>query len=61
MYPAPDTVTLRVRAGLQNRSRKYPVGGKDWPRVLWKDECVDSDNLSKGWMRNDRLVMVCIW
>ncbi|CDO68243.1 hypothetical protein BN946_scf184842.g6 [Trametes cinnabarina] len=46
-----------LRRALQNGSRRYPTGGRDWPVVLWKDERVDSDNLSVGFLRNRRLVM----
>lgn len=48
----------RVRRALQNGSRKYPAGARDWPLVLWEDEKVDTENLSIGFLRNRRLLMV---
>ncbi|KAI1791104.1 hypothetical protein LXA43DRAFT_1094917 [Ganoderma leucocontextum] len=46
-----------VRAGLQNRSVKYPAGSKDFMYVLWQDEKVDPENFVDGFLRNRRLIM----
>ncbi|KAI0704170.1 hypothetical protein C8T65DRAFT_696600 [Cerioporus squamosus] len=48
----------RVRRALQNQSRKYPVGAKNWPRVLWLNEEFDHENPSEGFLRNRRLILI---
>ncbi len=48
-----------MRAGLQNRSRKYPVTGKDFNKGLWEGgTAVDPDNLSTGFLRHEHLTKV---
>ncbi|KAI1789114.1 hypothetical protein LXA43DRAFT_1063118 [Ganoderma leucocontextum] len=50
-----DWDDTEVRKGLQNRSRKFPAGPKDYARVLWRDEKVNKDNLNDGFLMNRRL------
>ncbi|RDX47355.1 hypothetical protein OH76DRAFT_1526069 [Lentinus brumalis] len=46
-----------IRKALQNGSRKYPLGAKNWPRVLWLDEEFNRENPMDGFMRNRRLIL----
>ncbi|KAJ8457369.1 hypothetical protein ONZ51_g11576 [Trametes cubensis] len=52
-----DWSDSEVRQALQNGSRKYPAGARDWPSVLWENETLDQEDLSAGFLRNRRLVM----
>ncbi|KAH9916588.1 uncharacterized protein BXZ73DRAFT_105780 [Epithele typhae] len=45
-----------VQTGIRAHSDKYIIGPGDLPRLLWRDETVDENNLHKGFCMGDLLL-----